>query len=143
MLFIKQQVLSHICDAVISSDVEQGFILGSQTRLDQLDYCREIPAVQASLNFYKPNSVVADTIIQQWANTNVCFSGYLHTHIGEKNDFSEADVAFAKKLYNAYQLPLLWFGLAVVNASTISLYFYSVEELDGTIQIVPTPYQSV
>lgn len=143
MLFIKKQVLIHICNAVTSSDIEQGFILGSQTRLDQLDCCKEIPAVQASLNYYKPNSAVADMTIQQWANDEICFSGFLHTHIGDKCDFSDADIDFAKKLYNAYHLPLLWFGLAVVNKCDVSIDFYSIQEDDGNIRIKPVSYQLI
>lgn len=143
MLLIKEQILIHLRNAVISSDVEQGFILGSQTRLDQLDCCKEIPAVQASLNFYKPNSTVADATIQQWANNEVCFSGFLHSHVSDKNDLSEADIVFAERLYKAYCLPVLWFGLAIINECNVSFVFYAVHENNGTIQISPAPYQTI
>ena len=143
MLFIKKQVLSHIRNAVTSRDIEQGFILGSQTRLDQLDCCKEIPAVQASLNYYNPNSAVADAAVQHWANNAVCFTGFLHSHVNDKYDLSDADIDFAERLYKAYCLPVLWFGLAVINENKVSIVFYSVQDDNGTIQIMPVPYQVI
>lgn len=143
MLFVKKEILYHIRNAVTTRHIEQGFILGSQTRFNQLDYCKEIPAIQASLNYYMPNSKIANITIQQWAKEEICFSGFLHTHIGDKCDFSDADIDFAKKLYGSYHLPLLWFGLAVVNKCDISIDFYSIQENDGDIRIIPVSYRLV
>lgn len=143
MLLVKQQVLEHIRNAVVASDVEQGFILGSQTRLDQLDCCKEIPAVQASLNFYRPNSMNAEAHVKQWAACNVCFSGFLHSHVVDKSDLSEADLSFAENLYHAYSLPFLWFGLAIVSKSNVTFSFYKVYEEDGTVRIAPIQHQII
>lgn len=144
MLYVKEQVLNHIRNAVISSDVEQGFILGSKTRLNQLDCCKEIPAVQASLNIYRANSYIADQIISQWFEEKTCICGFLHSHVVDKNDLSEADKHFATMLYKTYHLPLFWFGLAVVTNNEVTISFYCVQEkIEGNIIVSPIVYSII
>lgn len=144
MLYVKEQVLNHIRNAVISSDVEQGFILGSKTRLNQLDCCKEIPAVQTSLNIYRGDSHIANQIISQWFEEKICISGFLHSHVVDKSDLSDADKNFAIMLYNTYNLPLFWFGLAVVTNNEVTISFYCVKEnSEGNILITPSIYDTI
>ena len=125
-LFVKGNILEKIGQVFSSSDVEQGFLLGCTTRLDCLDYCEQVPAVRAGIHFYEPDATCANEIIQSWAKRGICFCGFIHSHVVDKEDLSEADEEFARSLSGAYDIPVMWFGLGVVNCQSVSFSFYSV-----------------
>ena len=128
MLVIQEEILEKMREIFVSGKEEQGFLLGSESCLNQLDRCYQIPAVQAGIYFFTPDVSAADSMVRNWARQGICFSGFIHSHIVEKNDLSVPDIEFAKKLFRAYELPVLWFGLALVKKNTVEFKFYAVEQ---------------
>ena len=141
MLLIDKDVLSRISEAFRESAVEQGFLLGSGQDLSHIDYCFNLPASDAGLHFYEPNPIEADNAIRRWGQLGVCFCGMVHSHVVNKMDLSENDIEFAKALYSAYHLPVLWFGIGIVSADIIVFRFYSVLKTDEQVIISPETYQ--
>lgn len=141
MLRIKNDVLSKIAKAFRACDVEKGFLLGSNRDLTYINYCFDLPASDAGLHFYEPNPVCADETIRSWANQGVCFCGMIHSHVVDKQDLSVNDIAYAKALYSAYHLPVLWFGIGIVQASNVDFRFYSVSKSSEQINITLEEYQ--
>lgn len=130
MLVIQEEILEKMREIFVFGKEEQGFLLGSASCLNQLDNCYQIPAVQAGIYFFEPDVSAADSMIRNWAKQGICFSGFIHSHIVEKNDLSIPDIEFAKKLFCAYELPVLWFGLALVKKNTVEFKFYAVKQYD-------------
>lgn len=129
MLRIKKEILQQLRQSFSLSHVETGFILGTYSCLEQLEYCYQIPAVQAGIHYYSPDIVIANKKIKEWTEVGICFCGFIHSHVVKKVDFSNGDIEFAKKLMNSYRLPVLWFGLGVVNDDCeVDIYFYSVTQ---------------
>ena len=141
MLLINKNVLKDISTIFSNCNVEKGFLLGSSNDLTYVDYCFDLPAADAGLHFYEPDPVLADKAIQHWANQGVCFCGMIHSHVVDKQELSENDIEYAKVLYSAYHLPLLWFGIGIVHSEKVDFRFYSVSETDGQVSIIQEEYQ--
>lgn len=141
MLLINKMILENISTAFCMCDVEKGFLLGSSNELTYVDHCFDLPAMEAGLHFYEPDPVLADQAIRRWADQGVCFCGMIHSHVVDKQDLSVNDVEYAKVLYSAYQLPILWFGIGIVNANKVDFRFYSVSEFGEEVNIVLEEHQ--
>lgn len=109
--------------------------MGSDTDLEQLNRCRQVSAVQAGVYFYTPNTDEANEIIRNWAEQNICFCGFIHSHVAGKKDLSQNDIEFAKQLFNAFRLPVLWFGLGIVDANEVHFRFYSIKSKNDDVDI--------
>ena len=144
MLKIKKTVLEEIQDRFLSNaNVEQGFLLGSEKNLEQVDMCGLIPVKQTSTYFIIPDAKQADEMIDNWAKRKICFCGMIHSHVRQKEELSDADILFAKQLYRAYQLPFLWFGIAIVKRQEIEFKFYKLKQEDGHILTETAEYIGV
>lgn len=140
MLIITEQVLNSIIEDTKSCLFEQGFILGCTSRLDRIDVCMQIPAVQAGLYFYSPDTKAAEKTIHRWAEKDICFCGFIHSHRTDKREFSEADVRFAEKLLTSYRMPYLWFGLLVITEFNKEILFYKLQFNVNKIVLEPTDF---
>lgn len=144
MLEIRKEVLWHLEKVFALSEQEQGFVLGTNSQLTRLDCCYQIPAASVGMYYYSPDVDIANKIIKLWAAEGICFCGFIHSHVIEKREFSENDVEFAKKLVGAYKLPVLWFGLAIVNDDKVDIDFYAVTKIDDlNIDILPVEVNAV
>lgn len=141
MLLINKKILEDISAAFCTCEVEKGFLLGSSADLTYIDHCFDLPARDAGLHFYEPDPVLADKQIQHWANQGVCFCGMIHSHVVDKQELSENDIEYAKVLFSAYHLPLLWFGIGIVHANKVDFRIYSVSESDGQVNINQEEYK--
>lgn len=141
MLLINKKVLEEISAAFGKCEVEKGFLLGSDSTLNHINYCFDLPASDAGLHFYEPNPICADETIRCWANQGVCFCGMIHSHVVDKQDLSVNDIEYAKVLYSAYHLPVLWFGIGIVHANKVDFRFYSVSESREEVNITLEEYQ--
>lgn len=128
MLIIRKTVLHQLEQTFKSCDVEQGFILGCSSRLELIDSCCQIPALQAGMYYYYPNTSKADEIINNWAKQGICFCGFIHSHVVKNYQLSFEDIEFTKKLFQTYKLPIMWFGIGVVLFNSVDLCFYRVQE---------------
>lgn len=142
MLLVDKHILSKISETFLKQDVEQGFLLGSSLDFNHIDSCFELPASDAGLHYYEPNSLAADKAIRHWGHQGICFCGMIHSHVVNKRVLSENDIAFAKALYTAYHLPVLWFGIGIVNSGEVTFQIYSVTEIDEQICISPETYET-
>lgn len=141
MLHIKKDVLSNISEVFRECDVEKGFLLGSSNDLTYVDYCFDLPAMDAGLHFYEPDPLLADQTIHRWADQGVCFCGMIHSHVVDKQELSENDIEYAKVLYSAYHLPVLWFGIGIVRSNIVDFRFYSVSKSGEQINITQEKHQ--
>lgn len=137
MLWIKDSVRSVILHKFSSSCTEQGFLLGCSQKLNEIDFCCLLPAYRSGKYFYEPNSCEADQIIRNWAERNICFCGFIHSHLVYKKELSENDVEFAKRILTAYSIPVLWFGVGAVNDLNVDFQFYSAVCENGKTIICP------
>ena len=137
MVKVNKEILNDIAQTFISIDQEQGFLLGCTTCLEQLDHCCFLPAVQAGKFYYIPDSKAADCVIKNWAARSICFCGFIHSHLSDKKDLSESDIEFAQKLFESYPLPVLWFGIGIVNEDGVIFRFYAVSKIDGVMSVSP------
>ena len=126
ILTVREEVFRMLAEVFRQSKQEEGFILGSTSRLDCLDCCEQIPAVRAGMYFYEPDAIYANEAIRRWAKQGICFCGFIHSHITDQPNLSEADIEFAKCLFQAYCLAGMWFGLAVVYHEMVVYKFYWV-----------------
>lgn len=131
MLEITESVLTSIIKATEDCSVEQGFILGCTSRLDRIDVCKQIPAVQAGLYFYSPDTEAATKAVRRWAEQEICFCGFIHTHRTDKKELSEPDIRFAKELFSSFEMPYLWFGLLVITEEEKEIMFYRLYSKEG------------
>lgn len=132
---IQESILQQLTQTFLSNDYEQGFLLGSTSCLEQLDCCHQVAPARASMQFYTPDANEVNKIIANWVEKNICFCGFIHSHVVEKKDLSQNDIEFAQLLFNAYQLPVLWFGLGIVEQDEVHFRFYSVTSNKGDIDI--------
>lgn len=141
MLQIHEQVKVDLLRIYSDSAVEKGVLLGCTTSLNRLEKCCALPARQAGLYFYTPNTHAADEIIRTWSEQGICFCGLIHSHITEKDDLSDADIVYANKLIKTFTLPVLWFGLALVHGKQVVFRFYAVtNNSSGKTHISPVRY---
>jgi hypothetical protein len=141
MLLINKNVLAKISESFCTCPVEKGFLLGSDCSLNHINYCFDLPASDAGLHYYEPNTTVADDAIRCWGKQGVCFCGMVHSHVVNKQDLSENDIEYAKVLYSAYHLPVMWFGIGIVNANDVVFRFYAVSKTNGQIDITLKEYK--
>lgn len=141
MLLINKNILENIATTFCECDIEKGFLLGSSKELTYVDHCFDLPAMDAGLHFYEPDPVLADQAIRHWADQEVCFCGMIHSHVVDKYELSENDVEYAKMLFSAYHLPILWFGIGIVHADNVNFRFYSVSRSGGQINITLEEYR--
>lgn len=137
MLSVSQEALKQMTQVFSNSETEQGFLLGCTAAWNALDHCCQLPAARSGKYFYEPFAAAANGIIQDWADHGICFCGFVHSHLVDKPSLSENDIDFAHRLFRAYPLPVLWFGIGVVRGSRVDYVFYSVTEQDGTPCILP------
>ena len=131
MLEISESVINSIIQDTESCTVEQGFILGCRSRLDRIDVCEQVPAVRAGLYFYSPDTGAATETVRRWADQEICFCGFIHSHRTDKREFSEPDIEFAERLLANFRMPYLWFGLLVITEKKKEILFYKVYSKDG------------
>lgn len=126
MLEITNSVLNSIIRDTENCTVEQGFILGCTSRLDRIDVCEQITAVQAGLYFYSPDTKNATKVVGSWSENDICFCGFIHSHRTNKKEFSEADIQFAERLLASFRMPFLWFGLLIITGTRVEPVFYKL-----------------
>lgn len=136
-LIIENSLLADISTTFSNSLQEEGFLLGCSSAMNRITHAEHLNPVRAGRYYYVPDSQKANEIIRRWAMHGICFCGFIHSHVTDKEELSEADLLFAEALIRAYRIPVLWFGLAVIIGSNISFRFYSVIEKDGNICISP------
>lgn len=134
---ITNTVSETISSTFICSDTEKGFLLGSSRRLSCIDNCAELQELNAGKYFYEPDPTLANEIINRWRKNGVCFSGFIHSHVVPKMELSEDDIEFAKRLFSSFKLPVLWFGIGILCNEKIVFKFFSVQEIEGQIEIGP------
>lgn len=139
-LIVEKRILEAMSTVFSSNPQEDGYLLGCSLRTNHLTHALHLPAAHAGRNHYAPDPLRATEIIQHWATQGICFCGFIHSHVTDKQDLSEADLQFAQALFQAYRIPVLWFGLAVVSRNTVTFRFYSVTEDRETIHISPVVY---
>lgn len=76
--------MQQLTQTFLSNDYEQGFLLGSTSCLEQLDCCHQVAPARASMQFYTPDANEANKIIANWVEKNICFCGFIHSHVVEK-----------------------------------------------------------
>ena len=140
---VKQAVLRQIAQVFQQGKTEQGFLLGCTTAWNILDRCSELPSIHAGRHFYTPNAEEADRIIRQWADQDICFCGMIHSHLVDKANLSENDVDYAKRLFKAYALPVMWFGIGIVQGEETLYRFYSVRNCNGVTCVLPTEMETI
>lgn len=139
-LRINKTTLAEIASAFRNCNTEKGFLLGSNTFLNYISFSCDLPASDASRHYYSPNANFANHIISNWAAYGICFCGMVHSHLVNKQYLTENDIEYAKALYTAYNLPILWFGIGVIKNDNVVFKFYSVSESDGQVNISPIEY---
>lgn len=140
MLTITENVWECIKNSVKHSSVEQGFALGCTSRLDRIDVCEQISAVQAGVYFYSPNAKDATETVGRWLENDICFCGFIHSHRTNKREFSEPDIQFAKDLLANFWMPYLWFGLLVITEQQKELLFYKLYSIGGKVVLKPVQF---
>ena len=141
MLFIREDVLNELTSCFLKHDVEQGFLLGSTRRLNQVNRCCRLFTEQADVYFITPDAEKATEQIQKWAEQRVCFCGMVHSHIWPKRELSEADIEFAEALIRMYELPMLWFGIGVVEKGAVVFQFYRVTKQQNKVEIAAVNFE--
>ena len=144
MLRIDSVVFCELKQTFLNDRCEQGFILGSKECLNRIDCCKLIPATQSSEYFYTPDNHFADNTIRDWAEANICFTGFVHSHTKGQLDFSDSDLIFADKLLESFCVPFLWFGLAAITGeNNISMTFYRICKRNGQLILNPDTIQII
>lgn len=134
MLCIESSVFWELKQTFLYGGYEQGYILGSKEFLERIDCCKLIPATHSGEYFYTPDNHSANLTIREWAEDNICFSGFIHSHTKGRMDFSDNDIIFANKLLDSYRIPFLWFGLAVITKENdVSMMFYRIYKEKGRL----------
>lgn len=141
MLFIREDVLNEVSECFLKHDVEQGFLLGSTRRLNQVNRCCRLFTEQADVYFITPNAEKATEQIREWAEQKVCFCGMVHSHVCPKRELSKADIEFAEALMQVYELLVLWFGIGIVERGTVTFRFYKVVKRQNKAEIAAANYQ--
>lgn len=80
-LTVTTRVLAKITNSFIGRKEEAGGILGASKSLDIVDSFALIPAEKAGKYYYIPNIEAANRQIHQWAKEEICFCGFIHSHI--------------------------------------------------------------
>ena len=96
--------------------------MGANKSLDIVDSFALIPAEKAGKYYYIPDIEAANRQIHQWAKEEICFCGFIHSHITDKKELSEGDIKFAEQLFNSFHLPVLWFGLQILTKKRACSY---------------------
>lgn len=144
MLSIQNDVLSEISTVFSrNKNREQGFLLGSSTQLTHIDDCIYLPASKSGIHFYEPDLDAANYAIRNWGKKKVCFCGMIHSHVVNKPNLSENDIEYAKQIFKAYNLPVLWFGIGIVGISSVQFLFFSVSEIESSIAITPELFEKL
>ena len=136
-LTVTAKVLAKITDSFIGRKEEAGGILGASRSLEIVDSFAPIPAVKAGKYYYVPDTEAANRQIHRWAKEEICFCGFVHSHITDKKELSEGDIKFAEQLFNSFHLPVLWFGLQILTKECRETKFYSVQKSDKKVEISP------
>ena len=132
MLFIREDVLNELTSCFLKHDVEQGFLLGSTRRLNQVNRCCRLFTKQADVSFITPDEEKTTQQIQKWAEQKVCFCGMVHSHVCSKRELSEADIEFAEAL---------WFGIGVVENGAVEFHFYRVTKRQNKVEIAAVNFE--
>lgn len=140
-LIVSQALLDRIASVFTQSPQEEGFLLGCSSQINQITHSAFLPSSRAGRYYYTPNTMQATKTIRNWAAQGICFCGLIHSHVTAKHDLSEADLQFAKTLFRAYTLPILWFGLAIVTGGNVVFHFYSVEKHGESIHLTPVSFE--
>ena len=138
MLRITLSVYRELEQTFLSDEHEQGFILGSKECLNEIGCCKLLPATQSGDYYYVPDNHFADITIRNWAEENICFTGFIHSHTKGQMYFSDDDILFANKLLDSYRIPFLWFGLAVITGENdVCMMFYRINKENGKVILKP------
>lgn len=140
-LTIEQEVLVQISDYFCNGECEAGGILGSRQRLDYIDAFEPIPAKIAEKYYYVPDVEVANTIISKWSKKDICFCGFIHSHVTDKMELSDGDMKFAEQLFKSFRLPVIWFGLRVLTSQNQKIKFYMIHKKNEKIRLSPVTWK--
>lgn len=141
LLTTEPGLLDQMAAFFTASSYEEGFLLGCSTQINHLTHAVHLPSSNSGLYHYEPNSAQARQLIRIWADLGICFCGFIHSHVRGKRELSEDDLEFAETLIRAYNVPLLWFGLAVISDKTTRFIFYSLTLKNGCACLTSVPIQ--
>lgn len=135
-LKIERQILISIIEKFKKSDFEVGFVLGSKRDIYLIDNCAYIRPLQDNKYVYIPDTNEADKVISDWSKNGIIFTGFIHSHIVDKEFFTEADLDYAEKLLNYSGLKFIWFGLITGGKDSIcNLKLFQFYEMENYFQI--------
>lgn len=97
-LTVTTRVLAKITNSFIGRKEEAGGILGASKSLDIVDSFALIPAEKAGKYYYIPDIEAANRQIHQWAKEEICFCGFIHSHITDKKELSDGDYQLMQDL---------------------------------------------
>ncbi len=136
MLTVTDEVKTFIKSMVYSSVVERGFLLGCRESIHVIDTVSIASLKEADADYLIIDADLTNTIIRKWAEEDILFCGFLHSHIGGCSEFSAEDKRFADMLVSSFELPFIWFGLAVSNCGKwylrLKKLFKRAEDYDST-----------
>jgi len=143
MPYIKSDVLHNLKTWTLADEKERGFLLGCTSSFDCIDRVAVMPAKESGIYFYTPNDNCANSIIQNWATNAICFSGFIHSHTKGNRSFSQNDLEFAEQLLSRYQVPFLWFGLAIVDGNSVEILIYKLCQRGSDTAFEQIPYEEL
>lgn len=136
-MYITDNVMDELKKTCTKSLVEQVFLLGCRENIMLVDVCANVSCRLVSKCFCVPDVKVISQIIEDWYEKHICFCGVVHSHLTSKKDFSEADVQFAKKIYESFLMPLLWLGIVNVHEDTNVLQMYKIHKYMNELRVLP------
>jgi proteasome lid subunit RPN8/RPN11 len=118
-IYIEKQVLNQILDILGKRKPELGGILGFTEEQDLITSFVFDKDARVNSVEYNPNTEFLDTVINdKWTKDNISLAGFVHSHPGNFNRLSSADIEYAVRICKEFDLKYLF--MPIVTSSTDS-----------------------
>lgn len=119
VVYIEKKVMQKIMNILGKRKPELGGMLGFSEEQDLVTHFVFDKYAKVNRVEYNPNTKFLDTVLnEKWSKENICLAGFVHSHPGNFNQLSMADVEYATRICQEFDMEYLF--MPIVTSATDS-----------------------
>lgn len=135
MIYMEKRVMNKIMNILGKRKPELGGMLGFSEEQDLVTHFVFDKYAKVNRVEYNPNTKFLDTVLNgRWNKESICLAGFVHSHPGNFNQLSGADVEYATRICKEFDMEYLFMPIVTSAADSKSSITGYIVTHNGQVQ---------